>query len=430
MYCGSCLRDNALAQVLIRMGHKVAMIPLYTPLKTDTADASNSEVFYGGINAYLQYASSVFRHTPRVIDWLFDRPWMLNMAGRRGAQTPPSKIGAFFISILKGEEGAQVKELRRLAAFAKQDVRPQVISLPNAMFIGMARMLKEETGAPVVLELTGEDIFLDALSEPHLSEARRIIRERARDVDQFIATSAFYADRMAEYLDVPRGEIEVVYPGITKEHLRHGEVVAREGRPPTVGYFARICPEKGIDRLVAAFKLLKRMPGMQDARLRCAGFLGSAHARWFDDLKRRVARDGLADSFEYVGEVDLAGKLAFLDSIDVLSVPTAYLEAKGIYVLEAWARGVPVVQPNHGSFPELIEMTGAGLLVPANDPKALAVGLAELLADKARRVELGRRGRDAVAGGFTDEHMAKNMLSVYESLSRGVSATDAVRQGA
>jgi glycosyltransferase involved in cell wall biosynthesis len=435
MYCGSCLRDNALAQALIRMGHKVALIPLYTPLRTDTPDASNSEVFYGGINSYLQYASSIFRYTPRILDWLFDRPWMLNMAGRRGAQTPPSKLGGFMISILKGEEGPQTKELRRLAAFAKHDVKPQIVSLPNLMFIGMARMLREETGAPVVLELTGEDIFLDALTEPHLSHAKQIIRQRAKDVDQFVATSAFYADRMADYLAISRERIEVVYPGITKEHLKdRTSATGNDGRPPTVGYFARICPEKGIDRLVAAFKLLKGMPGMRDARLRCAGFLGSAHESWFDDLKARAAQDGIGDSFEYVGEVDLAGKLAFLDSIDVLSVPTAYQEAKGIYVLEAWARGVPVVQPRHGSFPELIEMTGGGVLVPPNDATALAKALADLLADAPRRQELGRRGREAVTGGFTDEHMAKNMLVVYEGLtSRRSSARDAtaaaVQQG-
>ena len=78
----------------------------------------------------------------------------------------------------------------------------------------------------------------------------------------------------------------------------------------------------------------------------------------------------------------------------MLSVPTAYQEAKGIYVLEAWARGVPVVQPNHGSFPELLEMTGGGVLVPPNDPQALANGIAGLLVDREKRLELG----DAIHG--------------------------------
>jgi glycosyltransferase involved in cell wall biosynthesis len=129
-----------------------------------------------------------------------------------------------------------------------------------------------------------------------------------------------------------------------------------------------------------------------------------------------MARDGLAKQFLYEGEVNLAGKLAFLDSIDVLSVPTAYQEAKGIFVLEALARGIPVVQPAHGSFRELIYSTGAGLLVPPNDPQKLAEAIAELLRDPQRRQQLGRQGQSAVLSQFTDDHMAAKMLQLYEEL--------------
>src|SRR5581483_4977767 len=103
-----------------------------------------------------------------------------------------------------------------------------------------------------------------------------------------------------------------------------------------------------------------------------------------------------------------------LDSIDVFSVPTAYPEWKGICVLEALARGVPVVQPAHGSFPELIQMTGGGVLVPPGNPQALASALAELLQDPSRCRELGTKGRAAVESTFTDDRMAANMLRVFE----------------
>ena len=100
MYCGSCLRDNALAAALLSRGHDVVLTPVYTPTRTDERNVSQDHVFFGGISVFLEQHSSLFRHTPRVIDWLFDRPWMLNMAGRRGAQTPPSKIGAFFVCVM------------------------------------------------------------------------------------------------------------------------------------------------------------------------------------------------------------------------------------------------------------------------------------------------------------------------------------------
>ena len=412
MYCGSCLRDNALAGALMRLGHKVTLVPLYTPLKTDSADKSIEKVFYGGINSYLQYASGLFRHTPRALDWLFDRPWLLNWAGKFGAQTSPAKLGPFVMSILQGHEGPQAKELERLADFLADDIKPQVASLPNLMFAGAAQHLHKRLGVPIICELTGEDIFLDAMAEPYRTQAQEAIRRAAPHVTRFIATSRYYADRMAEYLAMPRERIEVVYPGITADHFTDAN--AAEDRPPTVGYFARICPEKGLHKLVEAFAILRRMPGMEKVRLRAAGHLGAAHEAWYADLQKRIAADGLADAFEYAGEVDLAGKLRFLDSVDVLSVPTVYAEAKGMYVLEGLARGVPVVQPDHGAFGELVSLTGGGVLVPPSDAQALASALAKLLSDGESRRAMGDRGRKSVREAFTDAHMAQRMLQVYQ----------------
>ena len=160
MYCGSCMRDNALAVALKRRGHAVTLIPLCTPLRTDDPVAPNGhqptdQVFYGGVNVYLQHASPVFRHTPRALDWLLDRPGLLNLAGRIGAQTSPSKLGGLTLSIVRGENGSALKELRRLSRFLRDDVKPQIVSLPNLMFVGTAKALRRELGAPVICELTG-----------------------------------------------------------------------------------------------------------------------------------------------------------------------------------------------------------------------------------------------------------------------------------
>src|SRR5258708_7686284 len=105
MYCGSCLRDNALAAALKRLGHDVTLIPLYTPLRIDGANVAIPETFYGGVNVYLQHATRLFRHTPRMIDWIFDRPWLLNLAGRMGSQTSPAQLADLTLSILHAEEG-------------------------------------------------------------------------------------------------------------------------------------------------------------------------------------------------------------------------------------------------------------------------------------------------------------------------------------
>src|SRR4051812_3255973 len=111
MYCGSCMRDNALAGALKRMGHAVTLVPLYTPLKTEPDSVAESGVFFGGVNVYLQHASPFFRKTPRAVDWLLDRPWLLKVAGSYGAKTPPEQLAGLTLSLLQGESGPAVKEL-------------------------------------------------------------------------------------------------------------------------------------------------------------------------------------------------------------------------------------------------------------------------------------------------------------------------------
>lgn len=416
MYCGSCMRDNALAAALLRMGHDVTLIPLFSPTKTDTPDVSDRRVFLGGVNVYLQHASKWFRHTPRFFNWLFDRNWLLNLATKYGAGKPYSEMGDLAVDLLLGEEGHAVKELRRLLDFIRTDLQPDVVTLPNLMFMGAARLFHDELKIPVFCELTGEDIFLDALDEPQRTQACEIIRGQVGSISRFVATCDYYADRMADYLAVPRGRIDVVYPGLAKEFLDAipATVPVQSGRPPTVGYLARICPEKGIERLVEAMILLREVPGMSNVQLRVAGYLGNRDEAFFERLKQKVDRSPLKGAMTYIGEVDQAGKIDLLSSIDVFSAPSVYPESKGIYVLEALAMGVPVVQPAHGSFPELVQRTQGGVLTPPGDAAALATALADMLRDHTGRAVYGARGRKIVHEQFTDTHMAEEMLKIYQ----------------
>jgi glycosyltransferase involved in cell wall biosynthesis len=221
---------------------------------------------------------------------------------------------------------------------------------------------------------------------------------------------------MSEYLGIPRDQIAVAYPGLPQEFLTAVSSPAPQsnGRPPTVGYLARICPEKGIERLVDAMIELRGMPGMSNVQLRCAGYLGKRDIAFFDKLKNRVERSPLRGGMTYVGEVDQARKIDLLRSVDVFSVPSVYPESKGIYVLEALAAGLPAVQPAHGSFPELLKKTGGGILTPPGDATAHAKALADLLQDRARRTTLGESGKRIVHEQFTDTRMAQQMLQIYQ----------------
>ena len=415
MFCGSCLRDSAMARALIRLGHRATLIPLFAPLRTDGEDVSDPRIFYGGINSWLQNRFAFFRHTPRSLDWLLDRRWLLRWAGNLGARTPPDDVADLTAAIIEGTDGGVRKELHRLVEFLREHVHPQVVSLPNLMFIGAAGAIRESLGVPVVCELTGEDIFLDAMSHANRSRIRELIRARTGHVSRFVSTTDYYAERMAEYLAVPRERIDVVPTGLAAEFFAPLPTRSPTHRP-AVGFLARICPEKGFEALVDAMLMLKQRPGFDGVRLRAAGYLSPRDRGWFGRLVRRINGSALGGEFDHLGEVDQAAKIAMLDSIDILSVPTTWPEPKGIYAIEAMARGVPVVQPAHGSFPKLIEQTGGGILVPPADAPALADALAALLSDASQRTALGESGRRAVESQMTEAQMAQAMLSIYQSM--------------
>jgi len=422
MYCGSCMHDNRLAATLTGRGRDVVLIPLYTPLRTDETDVSERRVYYGGINAYLQQFTALFRRTPWFLDRLFDVPGLLRIVGKLAARTRPEVLGAMTLSVLRGEHGRQRKELAKLIA-GLRSLKPNLVYVPNLMFVGVASRLKAELGVPVLCGLTGEDIFLDGLPDPHRAEAFELIRERAGDVNGFVALTRYYARHTTRHFALPPDRVHQITMGIRTEDF------AEAATPPderfTIGYLARICPEKGLAGLCDAFVDLRRAG--RSCRLRIAGYLGKADQPYFDRIAKRIKQAGLDDAFEYVGEVSRAEKLGFLQSLHVLSVPTVYAEAKGFYVLEALAAGVPVVLPKHGAFPELVEGTGGGVLHEPGSRSALAEALAGLMDNPGRRRDLASAGRSAVRESFTAERMANDAWQLFEQF---VQPTLATRGGA
>jgi glycosyltransferase involved in cell wall biosynthesis len=412
MYCGSCMRDNTLVAALHQLGHDTLLLPTYTPIRTDEEDISNPRVFFGGINVYLQQKSGIFRHTPWFLDRLLDGRRLLNWVSRFAVKTDAQVLGELTLSMLRGDHGHQRKEIDKLTTYLAAEVKPEIVNLTNALLSGMVPDLKRRLGVPVLCSLQGDDIFLESLPEPHRTKALELVRENCTRIDGFIATSAYYADFMSGYFAVPRELIHVVHPGLNL----HGHSVERSprgDRPLTVGYFARICPEKGLHNLVEAFILLRKQADAPACKLRVSGWLGENNKAYLAELKKGLDRAGLANDFAHVESPDHASKVRFFHEIDVLSVPTTYREPKGIYVLEALANGVPVVQPRHGSFPELIEATGGGLLVAPDDPADLARGLRHLLEDLPHASELAARGKAVVHEHFHARRMAEETAAVY-----------------
>ncbi len=242
MYCGSCMRDNTLVAALAKQGHDALLVPTYTPIRTDEEDVSQKRVFFGGINVYLQQKFWLFRHTPWLLDRLLDIPALLRWVSRFAASTKAEDLGDLTVSMLKGEHGKQKKEIDKVVGWLANDIKPQIINLTNALLSGMVHDLKRQLKVPVLCSLQGDDIFTEMLPEPDRSQALALIRDHCRQIDGFIATSAYYADFMSGYFEIPRERIHVVHPGI-KLAGHGGARPARSDDIPVIGYFAHLSGE-------------------------------------------------------------------------------------------------------------------------------------------------------------------------------------------
>jgi glycosyltransferase involved in cell wall biosynthesis len=414
MYCGSCLRDNALAAALKARGHDVVLSPVYTPTTTDETNVSDSKVLFGGVSVFLEQHVPLFRHTPAVLDRLWDSTAVLRIASKRQIKVDPAALGEMTVSMLKGLEGFQRKEVGKMLRWLAHEPQVSVVSLPFALLIGLARPLRDALQVPIVCTLQGEDLFLEQLHEPWKSQALELIRRKVDDVDLFIAVSDYYRQFMTRYLGIAPDRMRVVPIGINLEG--HEVRRAYDDRPFTIGFFGRIAPEKGLHVLADAYRRLRLNPTAPPTRLFAGGYLLHEHRAYLEGITRSLEAAGLGDHFKYTGALDRVDKIRFLQGMDVMSMPATYDEPKGLSLLEAMANGVPVVQPRRGAFTEIVQRTGGGLLVPPDDPDALAGALLALALDRKRAATLGRNGAESVRRCYGVDHMADAAERVYKEV--------------
>jgi glycosyltransferase involved in cell wall biosynthesis len=221
---------------------------------------------------------------------------------------------------------------------------------------------------------------------------------------------------MSEYLGIDRRKVHVIPHGLRLEG--HGSRVEKQlDEPRVIGFLARICEDKGLHLLIEACERLIGSADVPPFVVQAAGYLGAADRPYLAAIESRVAAGPLAGRFTYRGELNRAEKIAFLQSLDVMSVPTVYRESKGLPALEAMANAVPVVLPDHGSFPEMIADTGGGLLNRPHDPADLAEKLAELLRDPLGAKQLGLAGQQAIHDRYAAAAMARQTLDLYRQLA-------------
>ena len=420
MFCGSCMHDNALSRALIDQGWGVQLTPTYTPIRTDEQSVSVDQVFFGGINVFLQQKLPLFRWLPASLDRFLDSPKLIRRVTSKAMDTDPKTLGKLAVSMLQGVRGNQRKEVRRLCDWLKIS-KPQLIVFSNILIGGCIEEIKQQVKAPVIVTLQGDDVFLSSLSEPFKSQAFAEIEKIGKHVDGFIVHSEFYRDYISEYLKLDLSKFHITPLGLELNDFKSLRQLPQRTDDPsvTLGYLARLAPEKGLHHLVDAYIGGKQSGAFESVKLRIAGWLGPQHKQYADAQFEKLRAAGLESEYEYVGAIEREEKIDFLQSLDLFSVPADFLEPKGLYALEALAAGVAVIAPDHGVFPELARSVGGIRLFANRDASSLQSAIETLAGSPALRLELAQQGQGNVFRDRNAKAMALSTGEVFGDVCHG-----------
>jgi glycosyltransferase involved in cell wall biosynthesis len=415
-YCGNCLRDSKYFDALRKMGHDVVKVPMYLPIFADEHDLNEVPVFYGAISIYLKQMFPIFRKAPAWFDNMLNARPMLKLAASMAGSTNANGLEDMTISMLQGEKGKQHEELERMTDWMKDHFKPDVIHLSNALLLGLAPKLKEKLKVPVVCSLQDEDVWVDIMSAPNRDKVWSLMDENSDYVDQFIAVSKYYADFSKERMKSISGKITSIYIGVDPSDYQY---INSGAKKRTIGYISRMCHENGLDILVDAFILLKKLPGYDDVKLMITGGKTGDDTAYLKKISKKLSVNNLSQSVDFHADFDGEGRKEFFSATSLLSVPVRNGEAFGIYLAEALASGIPVVQPALGAFPEIVAKTGGGIIYKENTPEELCSALISLLDDPARIRQLSSDARKGAESHLNIHVLAEEMIETYRKVIAG-----------
>jgi glycosyltransferase involved in cell wall biosynthesis len=412
-YCGNCLRDSKIFEAIRAEGHDAIKVPMYLPLFAHDTINKEIPVFYGAISIYLKQNFRLFRHAPVWMDNLLNSGPMLRFAASMANSTRATGLEDMTISMLLGEHGQQKDELEKMVHWLETHIKPDVIHISNALLLGLAHKLKERLKVPVICSLQDEDVWVDDMHDDMAEKVWRLMCEKTKDVDLFIPVSQYFASFIKDRLCIPDEKMEILHLGVDSEDYLFSDASAKARN---IGYLSRLCNENGLGVLIDAFILLKKMNGYEDVRLLLTGGYTADDKSFIKEQKRKIHDAGLTGSVEFIPEFEGEARKDFLKRVQMLSVPVLKGEAFGIYLLEAMASGIPVVQPALGAFPEIIKKSGGGVIYPENTPEHLVHALATLLTDQQKISKMSLMARKSTEDVFNIHNLAKRLTTLYQSL--------------
>jgi glycosyltransferase involved in cell wall biosynthesis len=411
-YCGNCFRDMLYIKAIRKVpGINVTAIPLYLPPDGSDIDTDfDKHVFFGAISMYLREKIPFFRKMPAFLDKVFDASPMLKIAARQAGTTRTEGLENLTLNMIKGDNAMREQEVDRLVTYLLKDSKPDAIHLSNALIIGLASQLKKRLNVRIICSLQNEDDWIDEMVEPYRYRAWKMIAEEAVHVDAFISPSKYYKDLFIAKTGVPGNNIHIVPSGIESPEDHPASV---NNHSPSIGYYCRVSYQNGFDKLVDAFINIKTNDKIAGLTLHVCGGFTSDDKPFIKDQIKKITDHGFKSFVKIYPEFQGSSKQEFFRNIDIMSVPVRKYDAYGLYILEANAAGVPVVQPATGAFPEILDRTGGGIIYYPDNEEELTAAIIKLLNDNSLRNSLGKTGQIKVKEELTLEKMSEGLSKVY-----------------
>ena len=402
-YCGNCFRDNLQAMALRKAGHEVIIMPLYLPLKQSSFQ-DNVPLFFPATTYYVEQKMFGNHKMPTWLKRMLGADVLLDMASSLSGTTSAEGMEDMTLSMIEGEGQAFKENVKELIDWVKQVEKPDIIQLSTSLLLGIAKELKKETNIPIVCSLQDEEVWIDSLKREFVEKAWQGVLANAKYVDRFITTSHYY-QQVVETKLPQLGHVDVIYPGIDVDAYQTEEYPVN----PTIGFFYRMNEFDGLDILADAFVLLKQRGSVPHLKLRIGGGYMSPDKKLVKQVKRTLKPYHTDVVIE--DDYDMGEHADFYRKITVLSVPLRFQEGVGLYLCEAFATGRTVVEPNTGSFAEIVGQ--AGLIYEPNDAQHLADALEKILTDQQLYDRCKDHALTMTKERYNDKTLAMQLTEIY-----------------
>lgn len=412
-YCGNCLRDSKYVEAIKQMDHEVTMIPMYLPLFDDEHDITDVPVFYGAISIYLKQMSPIFRKAPKWFDRFLNSKRMLKFAAKKAGSTRATGLEGMTISMLEGEKGKQHEELERMVSWIADHHKPDIIHISNALLNGIAPRLKKVLNVPIVCSLQDEDVWIDPMAANYQEQSWGLMEANSEYIDAYVGVSEYYSKLILQKMNIPSEKVHSLHIGVDPSDYVYD---ADKPHPLNIGYISRMCYENGVDIVVDAFAILKKLPGFEEVKLYLTGGSTGDDREILKKIRNTIQESGLSQEVVFEDDFEREGRTRFFSNVSFITVPVRNGEAFGLYLLEAMASGVPVIQPELGAFPEIINLSKGGETYSPNTPEQLAKTWAEILKQPDKIQDLAKKARAGVENHFDIFVQAERLIDIYKSL--------------